>query len=115
MKEGSKFILPHRHFIVRYALLYIQLVKSTYPNPWNSPFSTLIDFIKTEENTEGMVTLIVLTLEFFNDEIVDNKSHKCDQDLIRANEIKNHMREHDVALIIDFCKQILENKTMFSL
>ena len=51
-----------------------------------------------------MVSLIVMVLEFFNDEIIDNKSHKTDRDLIRSNEIKNHMRENDVSRLVDFCR-----------
>ena len=95
-------------------MLYVQLVKAAYPEIWPSAFTSLLDLAKTSEE---FIPVIVQTLEYFNDDIVDEskKSEADPQFKVVATNVKDTMKTEDVPAIINFCKIILDNPENFSL
>jgi hypothetical protein len=91
-------ILSKHHFLTRYVILYTNLITVAYPEVWENAFVKLISFAN---ESEKFVSLIVLVLEYFNDDIVEGSRVKRAESLQeRARIIKDHMRQNDVAQVI---------------
>lgn len=81
---------------------------------WPTAFTSLLELANSSEE---FIPVIVQTLEYFNDDIVDeSKRSEADPHFKAvATNVKDTMKETDVPAIINFCKIILENPSNFCL
>jgi len=86
LKFYPEKIFGKKHFLVRFSLIYVSLVRTTYLTFWNTAFKDLFALANNEDDWMIDVIVIVYCLTFFCEDVITRSD---DERWELSNKIKN--------------------------
>lgn len=116
LKTQPQLVFSARHIEIKYALLFVTLVKKEYPHLWKNAFVDLLALMNIENDAlkKKYMGLISRVFTLFEEEIVEYSENKNNDDFKRVTEIKDGLRFTVIKDIVFLLGQVLQNAHAFS-
>ncbi|CDW81505.1 exportin-t [Stylonychia lemnae] len=109
LKDKPQIVFLQKHYMTKYALVFVLLIREDFPNNWPEAFSELLSLIKITQD----VNLQKLYMKVFEEELVERQDNKTTHLLEQQARVKDGIRKGAINDIIFVLSQVLQNYQLF--
>ena len=97
--------------VSKFSLIFVNFVLKDFAVHWPNQFTDLISLMSQQDADDKyrlqVVDFILQIFEIFNADIIERGEHMTNDDVMKANEVKEVMRSHAIEPITDFFIQTI--------